>query len=104
LTMAEKMLRPGLPAREMYAAVRDRLAVHEFGSSFWHHAGHGVGFHGHEAPRLIPGSDDVIEVGDVIAIEPAVYANELRGGIRLENTYAVRESGIERLFDYPLEL
>jgi Xaa-Pro aminopeptidase len=104
LAIAEKMLRPGLAAREFYALVRDRLAPHEFGSSFWHHAGHGVGFHGHEAPRLIPGSDDVIEVGDVIAIEPALYSERLRGGIRLENTYVVRESGVERLFDYPLEL
>ena len=86
LAMAEKMLRPGLAAKELYTAVRERLAPHEFGSSFWHHAGHGVGFHGHEAPRLIPGSDDVIEVGDVIAIEPALYSEQLRGGIRLENT------------------
>ena len=104
LAMAEKMLHPGLAAKELYAAVRDRLAPLEFGSSFWHHAGHGVGFHGHEAPRLIPGSDDVIEVGDVIAIEPALYSKQLRGGIRLENTYVVRESGVERLFNYPLEL
>jgi Xaa-Pro dipeptidase len=104
LAMAEKMLRPGLAAKELYTAVRERLAPHEFGSSFWHHAGHGIGFHGHEAPRLIPGSDDVIEVGDVIAIEPALYSEQLRGGIRLENTYAIRHSGVERLFNYPLDL
>ena len=85
--------------------MRDRLATHpDFGSSFWHHAGHGVGIHGHEAPRLIPGSDDVIEPGDVIAVEPALYAEQLRGGIRLENTYFVHESKMERLFDYPTEL
>ena len=104
LSMAEKMLRPGLSGRELYSAVRGRLATHEFGSSFWHHAGHGVGFHGHEAPRLIPGSDDVIEVGDVIAVEPALYSEHLRGGIRLENTYVVRDAGVERLFEYPLQL
>jgi Xaa-Pro aminopeptidase len=105
LGMAEQMLRPGLPARELYSAVRDQLATHsEFGSSFWHHAGHGVGIHGHEGPRLIPGSDDVIETGDVIAMEPALYSEQLSGGIRLENTYLVRETNIEKLFDYPLEL
>jgi Xaa-Pro dipeptidase len=104
LAMAEQMLRPGLAGRELYESVRKRLASHEFGSSFWHHAGHGVGLHGHEAPRLIPGSEDVIEIGDVIAMEPALYADELRGGIRLENTYVIGESGAERLFEYPLEL
>jgi Xaa-Pro aminopeptidase len=99
------MVRPGLPARELYTAVRDRLATHpSYGASFWHHAGHGIGIHGHEAPRLIPESDDVIEVGDVIAMEPALYSEELRGGIRLENTYVVRQSGAERLFNYPLPL
>lgn len=105
LAMAETMVRPGLPARELYTAVRDKLATHpSYGASFWHHAGHGIGIHGHEAPRLIPESDDVIEVGDVIAMEPALYSEELRGGIRLENSYVVRESGAERLFNYPLPL
>ena len=46
----------------------------------------------------------MIEVDDVIAIEPALYSEQLRGGIRLENTYAIGHSGVERLFDYPLEL
>jgi len=92
-------VRPGVAARDVYSFVKERLD-----ETFWHHAGHGVGFHGHEAPRLIPGSDDVIEVGDVIAIEPALYSEQLRGGIRLENTYAIRHSGVERLFNYPLHL
>jgi Xaa-Pro dipeptidase len=105
LEMAETLLRPGVAARDVYAAVRDRLASQsELASSFWHHAGHGVGIHGHEAPRLIPGSEDIIEMGDVIAVEPALYGEGLQGGIRLENTYAVRDSGVERLFDFPLEL
>lgn len=105
LHMAATMVRPGLQARELYGAVRDKLAADSpYGNSFWHHAGHGVGLHGHESPRLIPGSDEVIEAGDVIAIEPAVYSEHLQGGIRLENTYIVRESGAESLFDFPLSL
>jgi Xaa-Pro aminopeptidase len=104
LAIAEQMVRPGLPARELYEAVRGRLAAHEFGASFWHHAGHGVGLHGHDSPRLIPGSDETIETGDVIAIEPALYSDTLRGGIRLENTYVVGDSGARSLFDYPLDL
>jgi Xaa-Pro aminopeptidase len=104
LAMAARMIRPGLPARELYQAVRTQLEKHPLGGSFWHHAGHGVGLHGHDQPRLIPGSDDVIESGDVIAVEPALYSETLRGGIRLENTYVVRDSGPAPLFDHPLEL
>ena len=59
-------------------------------NSFWHHAGHGIGHHGHEAPRIIPGSDDVFEVGDVITLEPGIYTEALHGGIRLEDNYVVR--------------
>ena len=68
-------------------------------STFWHHAGHGIGYRGHEAPRLIPGSDDVFEVGDVFTLEPGVYSTALQGGIRIEDNYVVREHGLENLFE-----
>ena len=96
---AEGAVRPGVRARDVYAAVKESLD-----SSFWHHAGHGIGYHGHEAPRIIPGSDDIFEVGDVIAMEPGVYSTALQGGIRLEDNYVVREYGLENLFDYPRAL
>ncbi len=52
-----------------------------------------------------PNWDDVFEVGDVIAVEPAVYADEeLKAGIRLENNYLVTENGVELLSDFPLGL
>ena len=72
--------------------------------SFWHHAGHGIGHNGHEAPRIIPGTNDIFEVGDVFTLEPGVYSTALQGGIRLEDNYVVREAGLENLFDYPLWL
>jgi Xaa-Pro aminopeptidase len=48
--------------------------------------------------------DDVLAEGDVIAVEPALYAPELRSGIRLENAYAVTSGGLELLTPFPLEL
>jgi Xaa-Pro aminopeptidase len=83
----------------VYAAVKERLD-----ESFWHHAGHGIGFRGHEAPRIIPGSDDVFDEGDVIAMEPGVYSSDLHEGIRLEDNYVVRSNGLENLFSYPRQL
>ena len=94
--LAESLIRPGVRAREVYAAVKEQLD-----ESFWHHAGHGIGFRGHEAPRIIPGSDDVFEAGDVVAVEPGIYSAALNGGIRLEDNYVVREDGLENLFNYP---
>ncbi len=103
--LGESLVRPGVRARDVYAAVKDFLDGFPLTEgSFWHHAGHGIGHHGHEAPRIIPGTDDVFEVGDVITLEPGVYAEALQGGIRLEDNYVVREHGLENLFAYPMEL
>ena len=67
--------------------------------------GHGIGLFPHEAPHLNPNWDDVFEVGDVFAVEPAVYADdELQAGIRLENNYLVTESGVELLSDFAMGL
>jgi Xaa-Pro aminopeptidase len=105
LREAEAMVKPGVKARDVYAFVKSALDADPVSEgSFWHHAGHGIGHHGHEAPRIIPGSADVFEPGDVFTLEPGVYSTALQGGIRLENNYRVTETGIENLFDYPLDL
>ncbi len=103
--MAESSIKPGVRAREVYALVKEFLDSHEITEkSFWHHAGHGIGHRGHEAPRIIPGTDDIFEVGDVITLEPGVYTKSLQGGIRLEDNYVVGENGLENLFSHPKEL
>lgn len=104
--IGEAAVKPGVPARDVYALIKNFLDSHELTeNSFWHHAGHGIGYQvGHEAPRIIPSSHDVFEVGDVITLEPGVYTKALRGGIRLEDNYVVRESGLENLFSYPKQL
>jgi Xaa-Pro aminopeptidase len=103
--LGESMIKPGVEARHVYRGIKEFLDSHELsGKSFWHHAGHGIGHHGHEAPRIIPGSADIFEVGDVIALEPGIYGEALQGGIRLEDNYVVRENGLENLFDFPREL
>jgi Xaa-Pro aminopeptidase len=103
--LGEAAVRPGVRARDVYATVKEFLDSHEFTErSFFHHAGHGIGHDGHEAPRIIPGTEDVFEVGDVITLEPGVYTKALQGGIRLEDNYVVRENGLENLFDFPMEL
>ncbi len=106
MKLAESKVKPGLTARALYLEAKAYLDEPEWGEkSFWHHLGHGIGHDGHEAPRLIPGSDEVFEVGDVFTLEPGLYSMAMQGGIRLEDNYVVREDGIENLFaGVPLEL
>lgn len=70
---------------------------------FFHSLGHGVGLDVHERPRLGMRAD-VLQVGDVIAIEPGLYFAGV-GGVRLEDTVLVTESGPEFFTDpLPYEL
>jgi len=103
LSLVEKMARPGTRCQDLYAKVQDWLATAPVGS--WSsHLGHGIGLSVHEAPRLNPHWDDVLEVGDVIAVEPALYGPELSCGMRIENDYLVTETGLELLSPFPLGL
>jgi len=103
LKMVERTARPGSRCRDIYAEVQEWLAAAPVGS--WSsHLGHGIGLSVHESPHLNPMWDDVLEEGDVIAVEPALYAAELKTGIRLENAYVVTASGLELLSPFPLEL
>ncbi|MCZ2155400.1 MAG: Xaa-Pro peptidase family protein [Bryobacterales bacterium] len=103
--IAEAAIRPGVGARDVYRLVKDYLDSQPVTEkSFRHHLGHGIGHRGHESPRIIPGSTDVFEAGDVFTLEPGVYSQALHGGIRLEDNYLVTETGIRNLFDYPREL
>jgi Xaa-Pro dipeptidase len=53
---------------------------------------------------LNPRWDDTLEVGDVFTVEPGIYDEQLRGGIRLENQYLVTPTGVENLVHYPMSL
>jgi Xaa-Pro dipeptidase len=103
LEAVERMLRPGLSMPELDAAVRDFLGVREDlgGGSYFHRTGHGVGLAGHEPPWIVAGSAETLEAGDVIAIEPGLYAPELMGGVRTEDMYAITADGAERLSSFP---
>ena len=105
IRVGEAAIRPGVSARDVYAEVRRFLDDRpESERSLWHHVGHGIGHHGHEAPRIIPGSEDTFEVGDVFTLEPGIYRPALGGGIRLEDNYVLRDNGVENLFDFEMEL
>ena len=75
---------------------RDLLADAGYGEAFGHSLGHGVGMLIHEAPRMSHLSNDILESGMVLSVEPGIYLPGW-GGVRIEDMGGVREDGIEVL-------
>jgi Xaa-Pro aminopeptidase len=91
----------GLSCRQLFNDVTGMLDGVN-GWRFFHHLGHGTGLSPHEAPRLNPHWDDVFQPGDVFTVEPGLYHEELRGGVRLEQNYWLTTDRLTRLSSYPL--
>jgi Xaa-Pro aminopeptidase len=68
-------------------------------SGYVHSLGHGVGLEIHEKPAfaLLPSNEDMIEAGDILTIEPGLYFPEREIGVRIEDTFVVRDHGVETL-------
>lgn len=92
--------RPGLTGRELDAVAREIIEAGHYGTEFSHGLGHGVGLQVHERPRVSSRSDDVLEPGMVITVEPGIYL-EGWGGVRIEDTVLITESGHEVLTQAP---
>ena len=101
--MIERTVKPGKSCRELFQEAYDWLNQAQ-PWKFEHHLGHGIGLFPHEAPHLNPCWNDTFQAGEVFAVEPGLYGEPLRAGIRLENNYLVTETGVELLTPFPIEL
>ncbi len=100
--MVEEQVKPAKSCVELFKQVHAHLNTKRW--EFEHHLGHGIGLFPHEAPHLSPAWDDTFQEGEVFAVEPGLYGDDLRAGIRLENNYLVTATGVELLTPFPLEL
>ncbi len=76
---------------------KDKLPSHP------HVTGHGVGLEVHEDPHITINSQQLIQPGNAITVEPGVYF-EGRFGMRIEDTILVTDSGTEILTKFPKKL
>ena len=104
--VAEGELRAGAKAKEIFENV-DAFLMSESGKvvksehlghgiGLRHHLGHGIGLHHLEPPFLVRNSDERLQAGHVITIEPGLYIQGW-GGMRIEDNYLITENGFQCL-------
>ena len=96
-------VKPGISCREVDAVARDYIGAKGFAEYFGHGTGHGVGLEVHEKPVLSPRSEEILEEGMVVTIEPGIYIPGW-GGVRIEDTICVTHDGCRILTKVPKEL
>ncbi len=107
-------VRPGVTGRELHAHTCDLFEAAGYptqrtsrsdGSEegFQFSLGHGVGLQVHEAPAVGRTGSEPLVAGDVLAIEPGLWRNDV-GSVRLEDLILVTDEGYELLTDFPYGL
>lgn len=105
----ECMGTPGTPAKELYDRALKMAADAGMDMYFMGHrakagfVGHGVGIAINEVPVIAPRSRDILQEGNVIALEPK-FVIPGTGAAGIENTYVVTPGGLRQLTHAPENL
>ncbi len=84
--------KPGVTLSAVDGVVRKVIENAGYGPYFTHRTGHGIGLEIHEAPFVVGGNEEVLEIGMVITIEPGIYLPG-KFGVRIEDTVVVENHG-----------
>ncbi len=105
----EKMALPGVGVADLYNKACEIVEANGLSDYFMGYTqkaafiGHGVGIELNELPVLTPRSKDVLQINMTIAIEPKFVIPGV-GAVGVENTYVVKENGLENITVFPEEI
>ncbi|MGG4144068.1 Xaa-Pro peptidase family protein [Paenibacillus algorifonticola] len=89
-------LKPGMTGKEGDSLGRDCIAGYGYGEYFGHGLGHAFGLEIHEWMGFSQKSDDVLQPGMILTVEPGIYIPDF-GGVRIEDDILITDTGIEVL-------
>jgi Xaa-Pro aminopeptidase len=98
----EQSTQAGTPCADLYLLAERMVQEKGFQSYFMgtkqqaKFIGHGVGLEINEPPVLTPRSEEILETGMAIAVEPKFVLPGI-GPVGIENTYIVHENGLENI-------
>ncbi|MPQ24675.1 M24 family metallopeptidase [Bacillus paralicheniformis] len=98
-----RSIKPGITGKQADAYTRDYISSQGYGEYFGHSTGHGLGMEVHESPALSVRSDQMLEKGMVVTVEPGIYIPG-KGGVRIEDDIVLTEEGNESLTHSAKEL
>lgn len=100
---------PGTETKDMYHRAEEMAREAGLYEYFMGHrqkagfVGHGVGIEINEQPVIAPRSRDIIQTGNVFALEPKFVIPHV-GAVGIENTYAVTPQGVRCLTNAPEDI
>jgi Xaa-Pro aminopeptidase len=81
-------VKSGVRASSIDSKAKELLEKEKLHEYFLHGLGHGLGLSVHEKPMISSSSEDILESGNVITLEPGVYIKG-RFGVRHEDVFLV---------------
>jgi Xaa-Pro aminopeptidase len=94
---------PGVESRDIDGSAREVIKKAGYGEYFGHGTGHGIGLQVHELPYITWNKREVMRENMVFTIEPGIYLPGV-GGVRIEDTVAVKKDGPTVLTNLPKRL
>jgi len=100
---ALSIIASNIKTSEVDKAARQIIEKKGYGEYFTHGLGHGFGLEVHEYPTLSALSEDILEEGQVVTVEPGIYIPGF-GGIRIEEDILITKHGYQLLSRYPRDI